>query len=55
MKKAGAASDIYLPGEIEHNKEVESMQSGILLDDDAVKALNQLESIESPVQLTPLG
>ena len=56
MKKAGSATEIYLPGEIEYNKEVESRQTGILLDDEAVNALNQLlESVGSALRLTPVN
>ncbi len=56
MKKAGSATEIYLPGEIEYNREVESRRSGIQLDDEAVNALNQLlASVGSDVRLAPIA
>jgi LDH2 family malate/lactate/ureidoglycolate dehydrogenase len=42
MKKASFAKEIFLPGEIEFNREQESNQSGIFLDDQAVQNLNNL-------------
>ncbi|HOE35121.1 MAG: Ldh family oxidoreductase [Chloroflexi bacterium] len=55
MKKASFANEIYLPGEIEYNKERESLVSGISLDDEAVAALNQLlESVGSDLRLTAM-
>jgi LDH2 family malate/lactate/ureidoglycolate dehydrogenase len=42
MKKAGFASELYLPGEIEYQKELESKKSGIPLDEKAVNALNEM-------------
>jgi LDH2 family malate/lactate/ureidoglycolate dehydrogenase len=52
MKKASFASEIFLPGEIEYNREQESMTAGILLDDQAVENLNKLlEKIGSQKRL----
>ena len=42
MKKAKSATEIFLPGEIEHNREKTSHEAGISLDDKAVDVLNQL-------------
>jgi LDH2 family malate/lactate/ureidoglycolate dehydrogenase len=52
MKKARFADQIYLPGEIEYNNEVESQQLGIKLDDQAIEALNHmLEEVGSGKKL----
>lgn len=42
MKKARQTSEIYIPGEIEQQKEKISNDTGIVLDDKAVEVLNQL-------------
>jgi LDH2 family malate/lactate/ureidoglycolate dehydrogenase len=42
MKKAKGFDEIYMPGEIEHNKEKQSLAGGISLDDSAVEAINEL-------------
>lgn len=42
MKKAKFASEIYLPGEIEYNRQAASRETGIELDDQAAGALNRL-------------
>jgi LDH2 family malate/lactate/ureidoglycolate dehydrogenase len=42
MKKAGFTAKIYLPGEIEYNKELESMQNGSPMDEKAVETLNEM-------------
>lgn len=42
MKKAKQTNEIFLPGEIEHNREVNSLAVGIKLDDKAVSVLNAL-------------
>jgi LDH2 family malate/lactate/ureidoglycolate dehydrogenase len=51
-RKARGVSRIYLPGEIEFEKEKKGMAEGIELDDAVVKNLNQLlEKVKSPVRL----
>ncbi|HSN94356.1 MAG TPA: Ldh family oxidoreductase, partial [Anaerolineaceae bacterium] len=56
MKKAKTASEIFLPGEIEHNREKTSSETGIKLDDKAVEVLNQLlEKIGSTHRLEGIG
>jgi len=51
MKKAKGFDAIYMPGEIEYNNEQQSLTEGISMDDNAVKAINEiLTSIDS----TPL-
>ena len=42
MKKAKGFDAIYMPGEIENNKERQSMADGIFMDDNAVKAINEI-------------
>ena len=42
MKKAKTATEIFLPGEIEQNREQTSREVGISLDDKAVEVLSQL-------------
>jgi LDH2 family malate/lactate/ureidoglycolate dehydrogenase len=42
LKKASFTSEIFLPGEIEYKKELESNKNGIPLDDKAVDTLNEL-------------
>jgi LDH2 family malate/lactate/ureidoglycolate dehydrogenase len=42
LKKASFTSDIYLPGEIEYKKEMESKVKGISLDEKTVKAINEM-------------
>ena len=42
MKKVKTASEIFLPGEIEHNREKTSREAGLTLDDKEVDVLNQL-------------
>ena len=42
MKKAKGFDAIYMPGEIEYNKESQSMAEGISMDDNAVKAINEI-------------
>ena len=56
MKKANFAKEIYLPGEIEYKRELESYTTGIALDNKAVEVLNQLlEKIGSTKRLEALG
>ncbi len=51
-KKAKGVSRIYLPGEIEFEKEKKSLEEGIPLADSAVKKLNHLlEKVRSPLRL----
>ena len=42
LKKAKGFDEIFLPGEIEQRKEEKAKAAGIALDDNAVKALNEL-------------
>ena len=42
LKKAKGVKEIFMPGEIEHNKEKQSICEGVQLDDNAVKTLNSL-------------
>lgn len=52
-KKANGVSRIYLPGEIELEKEKQSLTEGIEIDRDVVDSLNELlKSIKSPLRLT---
>ena len=52
-KKAKGVSRIYLPGEIESEKERASSREGIEINADTAKHLNQLlEKIKSPLRLT---
>lgn len=52
-KKAQGISRIYLPGEIEYEKEKQSMNEGIEVGEGAVKNLNSLlEKINSPLRLS---
>ena len=56
MKKAKSTTEIFLPGEIEHNREKTSREAGLTLDDKAVDVLNQLlEKIGSSHRLEALG
>ena len=51
-KKAKGVSRIYLPGEIEHEKEKKSLADGIELNESVVSDLNQLlEKVKSPLRL----
>ena len=51
-KKADGVSRIYLPGEIEFEKEKKSLVEGIELGDSVVKNLNQLlERAKNPLRL----
>jgi LDH2 family malate/lactate/ureidoglycolate dehydrogenase len=51
-KKAKDVSQIYLPGEIEREKEKKSLGEGIELGDSVVSNLNQLlEKVKSPLRL----
>jgi LDH2 family malate/lactate/ureidoglycolate dehydrogenase len=51
-KKAKDVSQIYLPGEIEHEKEKKSLGEGIELNESVVNNLNQLlEKVKSPLRL----
>jgi LDH2 family malate/lactate/ureidoglycolate dehydrogenase len=51
-RKAKGVSRIYLPGEIEFEKEKKSMAEGIELNDSVVGSLNQLlEKVKSPLRL----
>jgi LDH2 family malate/lactate/ureidoglycolate dehydrogenase len=53
LKKAKGVEEIYLPGEIEQNREKQSRISGIELDDTAVAALNEmLVKTGSEIRLT---
>lgn len=52
MKKAKGFDEIYLPGEIEYNKEQQSYNEGIKLDENAVAAIDTLlEAIGSEKRL----
>lgn len=52
LKKAKGFDEIYLPGEIEQNKEKKCRTEGVNLDDNAVKAINDLlEKIGSKTRL----
>ena len=52
-RKAEGVSRIYLPGEIESEKEKASAREGIEINAETVKSLNQLlEKIKSPLKLT---
>ncbi len=42
LKKANGFAELFLPGEIEHRKEMESLRVGITLDENAVSAINAL-------------
>jgi LDH2 family malate/lactate/ureidoglycolate dehydrogenase len=42
MKTASFASEIFLPGEIEYKKELNSQENGIALEDKAVETINEL-------------
>jgi LDH2 family malate/lactate/ureidoglycolate dehydrogenase len=42
LKKAEGFNEIYLPGEIEQNREKHNRISGIEFDDNAIAALNEL-------------
>jgi LDH2 family malate/lactate/ureidoglycolate dehydrogenase len=56
MKKAKHTTEIFLPGEIEHNREVNSVTNGIKLDDKAVGVLNALlEKIGSTKRLNAVA
>jgi LDH2 family malate/lactate/ureidoglycolate dehydrogenase len=56
MKKSKQATEILLPGEIEHNREVISLKNGIKLDDKAVEVLNALlEKIGSSKRLAEVA
>jgi LDH2 family malate/lactate/ureidoglycolate dehydrogenase len=51
-KKAKDISQIYLPGEIEREKEKKSLREGIELNESMVSNLNQLlEKVKSPLRL----
>ena len=51
-RKAKGVSRIYLPGEIEFEKEKKSMAEGIELSDSVASSLNQLlERVKSPLRL----
>lgn len=55
LRLAKNASEIYLPGEIEYNRELESLENGVVLEDKAVGVLNQLlERIGSAKRLEPI-
>lgn len=52
VKRASGVSRIYLPGEIELEKEKKSVEEGIELSDSTVRSLNQLlEKAKSPLRL----
>lgn len=52
LKKAKGFDEIYLPGEIEQNKEKKCRADGVALDDNAVKAINELlEKIGSKTRI----
>jgi len=54
-KKAKGVSRIYLPGEIEFEKEKESLAEGIELNESVASDLNQLlEKVKSPIRLSEL-
>jgi LDH2 family malate/lactate/ureidoglycolate dehydrogenase len=53
VKKAKDVSRIYLPGEIEHEKEKQSMAEGVEMTSLVVSDLNQLlEKVKSPLRLS---
>jgi LDH2 family malate/lactate/ureidoglycolate dehydrogenase len=53
VRKAKDVSRIYLPGEIEFEKEKKSSKEGIKIDPGVAKDLNQLlEKVKSPLRLT---
>ncbi len=55
LKKASFASEIFMPGEIEYRKGLESQQQGIPLSEEAVEGLNQLlQQIGSKLQLAAI-
>lgn len=55
MKKASFASEIYLPGEIEYKKEIDSEVGGIPIDEKAVETLNEmLDQFGSKRHLSPV-
>lgn len=52
LKKAKGFDEIYLPGEIEQNKEKKCRAEGVVLDDNAVKAIDELlEKIGSKTRI----
>lgn len=52
LKKAKGFGEIFLPGEIEQGKEKKARQDGIALDDNAIKAINELlETIGSKTKI----
>lgn len=54
MKKASFASEVFLPGEIEYKRDLDSQAHGITLDDQAIEKLNiLLEKIGSDHRLKP--
>jgi LDH2 family malate/lactate/ureidoglycolate dehydrogenase len=42
LKKAGGFNEIFMPGEIEYNREQKGLTEGIPMDDGAVNAINEL-------------
>lgn len=54
-RKAKGISRIYLPGEIEREKEEKSLLEGIDLHDSVINELNNLlEEVKSPIRLNPI-
>lgn len=54
-RKAKGISRIYLPGEIEREKEEKSLLEGIDLHDSVINELNKLlEEVKSPIRLNPI-
>lgn len=54
-RKAKGVSRIYLPGEIEREKEEKSLLEGVDLHDSVVNELNNLlEEVKSPIRLNPI-
>jgi LDH2 family malate/lactate/ureidoglycolate dehydrogenase len=53
IRKAKGVSRIFLPGEIEFEKEKQSLAEGIEIDHAVADSLNQLlEKVKSPLRLT---
>ena len=52
LKKAKGFNEIFMPGEIEYNKEKLSVADGVSMDDNAVNAINELLKNIGAVQLS---
>lgn len=56
MNKASFASEIFLPGEIEYRRDLDSQKNGISLDEQAVEKLNNLlDKVGSERRLRPIN